>query len=244
MGAPFDFAQGDVGCCGSSQHIDPNSWLSIREDLGVYKQTKGLFLKEVDYEYVSNSAGHWDYAGKVIKAAQEFREIFYAALELRFAIERLCFEYLVLLTYKKRPLSKKEKKLFRPEDILKRIEKEEPYLNKMLPFINEIFRLHGLDSHVEPLDAQWLKTSYGRLNNFLHARKEPLSDDEKQEFFQFVHESWKKLYPYVKTKATIRDMPDHAQAIFDAYAKDEIDLNSVRKRLELSNIPLHLLNPQ
>ncbi len=208
------------------------------------EQTNKLFLKELDIEYVSNSAGHWDYTGKIFKAAQEFREVFYAALELRFAIERLCFEYLVLLTHEKRILSKKEKKLFRPEDILRRIEKEEPFLNKKILFVNEIFRLHGKDSHVEPLDTKWLKMAYGKLNAFLHARKEPLKDEEKQAFFQFVHESWKKLYPYVKIKASIRDMPDHSQAIFDAYAKDEIDLNSVRKRLELSNIPRHLLNPQ
>lgn len=59
----------------------------------------------------------------------------YAALELRNAIERLLFEYLII-PHGKENISKKMEKAYRAVDLKKMIEEVEPELEQKIGFMN------------------------------------------------------------------------------------------------------------
>ena len=94
----------------------------------------------------------------------------YAALELRNAIERLLFEYLVLIHGEK--ISKNLEKEYRADSLSRRIEAVEPELQKKIEYMNLMLRAVDMPLAVVPnLDA--LSNLYGCLNNYLHAWKRP-----------------------------------------------------------------------
>lgn len=93
----------------------------------------------------------------------------YAARELRNAIERLLFEYLVIL-HGSENISTKIEKAYRAVDLTKLIEEVEPELEQKIEFRNLAIRANGgAPAGVPDLDA--LSDLYGCLNNYLHAWK-------------------------------------------------------------------------
>ncbi|GEM_PF-3779198 len=203
-----------------------------------------LVDRKLNLTYDVQAAAHYNRCGELISKAAEVRDFLYAALELRLCIERLCFEYLILLTHRKRSLSKKEMKAYIPKEIFERVMAEMPFFERMVDFINTVFRVDNTGWTMVFPDIAWLQTTHGKLGNYLHLQKEPRSEDEWLVFVDYVRESWQKLRKYVETRASVSDLKPHAQDIFDKYVNGEITKEQMQRMIELSNIPIHLLNPE
>ena len=198
-------------------------------------------LRQIDMNYKIDAESHWFRCKELLDNSTDIRGIFYAALELRFCIERLCFEYLVLLTLHKRELSKSELKLYGPKELFTRIQNDSPYFEKMVDFVNAISKACGKKMHMEIPDVGWLQETHGKLGNYLHAQKEEMAFDQKNKFVDFVHSSCLDIEKYL-TRASIGKLADHAQSIFEKYVAGTITKDQMRKMLEIATIPRHMYN--
>lgn len=199
-------------------------------------------LDRIEFTYIANAKQHWQNCQNLLAKAIHIREVFYAALELRFCIERLCFEYLVLLTFRKRKLSKSERKRYEPKELFSIIKKESPFLDKAVDFVNESFSVYGRSFKMEFPDMDWLQSTHGRLGNYLHAQKKQMTISERKDFCKFVEQTMSKLKVYIEYRAYPGDLNDQGQMILDKYTTGAITRSQMRKMLELSNIPLHMLD--
>lgn len=95
--------------------------------------------------------------------------LYYIALDYRFCIERLLYEYLVLV--KNFQVSKTLQKLYRAYDLSKAIIKAEPNFFKKLEFVNIYMECLGQEGKVIIPDLERLTKIYSGLNKFLHAPK-------------------------------------------------------------------------
>ncbi len=205
---------------------------------------KRFFNNLLDCDYKSTAEMHYLRCGFILERAKHVTEMFWAALELRMCLERLSLEYLVLLTHEKLQLSKKEIKRYQPGDIIPRLLQEAPFFEKTVDFVNAVFKASGHAGEMKFPDLQWSDTTYGRLSNYLHCQRDPLTQEELLKFADFVHTSWKEARVYVVTRANIGKLRPHAEEIFGKYVNDEIDHAQMERMIKLSNIPLHLQNPE
>ena len=198
-------------------------------------------LKQIDLNYEIDATSHWMRCRELLEKATNISQFFYAALELRCCIERLCFEYLVLLTHGKRELSKSELKAYGPKDFFKMIERESPFFDKVVDFINAGFEVDQAGLEMQFPDIKWLQETHGKLGNFLHLQKEEMTNNEKLELVNFVQQAFNETTRYITSaRASISDLQNHAQMIFEKFIAGEITKEEMKRMLELSNIPRHM----
>jgi hypothetical protein len=115
----------------------------------------------------------------------------YAALDLRFFIERLLS--LILSVTSDHELSKRQTKLYRPNDFEREISLEK--LNQLVGCIGDS------DTYFPVLNFSEINEIYGKIGNYLHAPYTKFSEiqDEKSKlaFESVVLSAYKYLEPYV-----------------------------------------------
>jgi hypothetical protein len=198
-------------------------------------------FKQIDLDYEIDAISHWLRCRDLLENATHIRQVFYASLELRICIERLCFEYLVLLTHRKRDLTKNELAAYKPKDLFSKVLRESPLFSKVVDFVNSVFEVDNVSFRMELPDINWLHKTYGQLGDYLHLQREEMTQAKKIQFVRFVTESFHQIEKYL-TRGNISEWPDHAKSIFDKYAAEEITKEQMRKRLEIANIPRHMFN--
>lgn len=102
----------------------------------------------------------------------------YAALEFRCCIERILFEYLVIIS--KNNLSKNIEKLYLSSDLKKTILGIEPEFNSKIDFCNIALEAENIDGEIFQLDLDILNTYYGKLGAYLHSAKRPEDTTENE----------------------------------------------------------------
>jgi len=195
----------------------------------------------VNSEYKITAVDHWSRCRKLLDEATDFSQVLYAALELRFCIERLCFQYLVLLTHRTRDLSKSELKLYEPKKLFQAVYKEAPYFPKLVDVLNANFEVGGASYRVVCPDVDWLQKTHGKLGQYLHAQKEVLSAQERQGVVDFIDCSLQRVYSYLP-QANVSEWQDHTESIFAKYVEGIIDKAQMKRMLEIANIPHHMFN--
>lgn len=111
--------------------------------------------------------------------------LIYAALEYRMCIERILFEYLIVMRTKN--LSKSMEKLYRIHDLRKAILTLEPDFILKIDFTNLCMQAADLPGEIQVPDLNKLDQLYGRLGNYLHAPKKPHKTSADQNW-------WEKLF--------------------------------------------------
>ena len=113
------------------------------------------------------------YFNNALKKLDEFNiakdNLYYIALDYRFCVERLLFEYLALV--KNSQVSKTLQKLYKASDLARAILKAEPNFFKKIEFVNIYLEVFGIKEKVIPPDLEKLTKIYSGLNNYLHAPK-------------------------------------------------------------------------
>ncbi len=195
-----------------------------------------------DWQYESTAERHYVNCLDLVRSPTRFRELIYAALELRMCVERLCFEYLLLLTHKKRELSKRETKLYKPNDLIKKVAEEEPYFDKMAKFADVVLQQQGIVKRVMAPDGKWLIELHGKLGDFLHHRTNIPTNEDMARLIATLEEALPRLKKYITSCGAISNFAPHAQAIFDDYVAGKIDRGQMAKRIEIATLPPYLYN--
>lgn len=120
--------------------------------------------------------------------------LYYAALELRIAIERVLWELMALPKVsegRSTELSKSDVKLYKPKEIWQNIVAQDPLVEKRLAFTRILFEVDPTtlehtsqvipEPNCEPPNVPKLDELYGRIGSYLHAiekRKHFINDSE------------------------------------------------------------------
>jgi hypothetical protein len=200
-------------------------------------------LAKFEFDHDVTAERHYVNCSEIFESAKNIHDLVHAALELRICIERLCFEYLVLLTHKSRELSKKETKAYKPKAILKNVVKEEPHFNKMANFANAVLMQRRAPIRVVAPDSDWLVELHGKLNDYLHLQTEPLKNEEIGRLLSAIKDSLPRLRTYLTSRGKIYNLAEHSRSILDKYVNDEITEEQMKKMIQLADIPDHLFNP-
>jgi len=194
---------------------------------------EGIELLAESAKYKNSAIDHYLYCRELLEGETTTREYFYAALELRFCLERLCFEYLVLLG---RPLSKRERKYYKPKDFLNRLRKEIPHLERHVTFFDAVCEetnISKADRMICP-DADWFQKTYGELGTYLHSIRGDVEQDFISDLVETVQKCYKEIPVYLKGRGNIRNMPPTTLAVYNDYVNGVLDEESMKKRLELT----------
>lgn len=165
----------------------------------------------------------------------------YAALELRNAIERLLFEYLVIIQGSEK-ISKSLEKEYRANSLKKIIETIEPELSKKIKYINLALCTIGKPPMVV-LDLDVLSDLYARLNNYLHAWKRPEKTAQQKDWWSGLWQTLDEIEEilgriYSGTIAHIK-LNEKAMENYEAWKKKELSDEEVVIffRKEFQNLP-------
>ena len=109
---------------------------------------------------------------EIHNATQDKSYLFYAALELRYAIESVLFYYLWIL--RGRHLTKKQRNIWRAKDLRKEILEIDRHFPWRLDFISLLSYMGSEFAQTVKPDFEQLTESWACLGQYLHAQKIPL----------------------------------------------------------------------
>jgi hypothetical protein len=174
-------------------------------------------------------------ASEAMDGYRDSRFIFYAAFELRCAIERLLFEYLVLISSPD-GISRKKENLYSAKDFMAEIERTEPKFIKKLEFINIMLDVFPNSVLIVMPDLGRLKSYYGSTNNLLHAHKRPEDSVSSKQWWARSEHSMREAIAYVsillKAQRGSMRLNDRGLEVFDKWERGELTDEEVRDGLK------------
>lgn len=188
-------------------------------------------------EYPISPIGYWKRHKQNVEehnATQDRRFLFYAALEMRFTIEAILFEYLWAVS--KKDLSKSEQKLYSAKTLKAAILSVDPLFQQKLDFV-DMCSYYGDDfkRFVKP-DLNMLSEVYGLLGAFLHVQKRANHGNRlsKEFWFDFAtvlerpaqHIALVLSAPFITIEFT-----DEGLDLIRSYSSGELSQSDVRERL-------------
>ncbi len=178
-----------------------------------------------------------------LKKLDEFNnakeKLYYIALDYRFCIERLLFEYLALV--KNSQVSKTLQKLYRANDLSKAIIKAEPNFFKKIEFVNIHLECLGIKEKVIPPNLEKLTKIYSGLNNYLHAPKrvdQSIADSKALckfiDLIDFATDTLRELLSHPRGNIQLNDK---GLELFEKFVNDKITKEELIKDIqkELAN---------
>jgi hypothetical protein len=176
----------------------------------------------MDFERYSTSAySYWDRSRRLLNDFEQSRhKLFYAAYELRCAIEAFLYDYLYFL--RDGQLSKALKKLYLAEHLKQAIYDLEPDFEKRIEFNNLVHAAIGLNIIEIPIpDLDMLGSLYGRLGGFMHIQKEAMDSDGSAtrwlELEQLVKETQTFMHDLVHPQKARLELTADGVALFEEF---------------------------
>ena len=160
--------------------------------------------------------------------------LFYAALELRTSIERLIFEYLVLVGADEEKIESMMK-TYRVKDLSRALYETEPEFDKKFEYTNFYLNTVGADFEMLVLDKNKLNYYYGKLGSYLHNFKKPADSTQNQEWWntliQFLEENRAYLYEYFKVPRGFFKMNEIGLELYQLYKDESASKEEIKKRI-------------
>lgn len=223
----------------------PPQIVVLRERPDPMTELPQVDLESLDFEYGISAEYHFFRSQEIIKTAKTYAEVIYASLELRQAIERLAFEYLVLVNnHLKVGLSRPDLKKYLPKDLLRRLGELEPDIDKKIDFMNITLQSCGMNFNMLPPDVPFLVETHGRIGKMLHLQRNNVTKEEQVGFVRWLQDAHLRLRPYILDRGIISKLKPHAEDILSKYLAGEITRDQVQRMLTLSTLPLHLYNQE
>jgi hypothetical protein len=132
----------------------------------------------MDFErYSISTYSYWDRSRQLLNDFEQSRhKLFYAAYELRCAIEAFLYDYLYFLH--DGPLPPNLNKLYLAKRLSKAIHDLEPDFERRIEFNNLVHAAMGLSVIQIPVpDLDHLGSLHGRIGAFMHIQKEAMDSD-------------------------------------------------------------------
>lgn len=203
----------------------------------------GVDYSKINSTYNSTPQEHILQCEKVFNKATSFHDLTYSALEFRISVECLCLQYLWFFTYTKRKLTKTElKRSWVPDKTFKNVLKVEPNIQKHYDVINAILKSNNKRERLKYPDLDWLFTTYGQINDYLHVQKRLLQDEKKFLLYNLLKNAIPKFKDYTVMIARFESTQEHTKDIIEDYIKNKITKSQMELRIHISNIPIHMLN--
>jgi len=160
--------------------------------------------------------------------------LFYATLELRISIERLFFEYLVLVGADEEKIESMMN-VYRIKDLSRAIYETEPEFDRKLEYTNFYLKTIGFDFEVPIPDKNKLNSYYGKLGNYLHNFKKPVNSTQNQEwwdtYIKFIEETRVYLFEFFKVPRGFFKMNEKGLELYQAYKDESIPKEEIKKRI-------------
>jgi len=160
--------------------------------------------------------------------------LLYSALDTRLCIERILFEYLILI--KTQDLPARLERLYSASDLKKAILKEEPVFFKKLEFLNLFVKFLPYEQEIIIPDLELLSQTYGRTNDYLHCPKRPAKTWQNIDWWGPLESSLKQAIPHLLQILSGLmghiDLNPKGMALFEQFASGEITSDEVTKKLE------------
>jgi len=160
--------------------------------------------------------------------------LFYTCLELRICIERLLFEYLVIMSVEEEKINKFMNK-YRVKDISKAIYESEPEFNLKLEYTNFFLKTLGVNFEIPIPNMSKLNSCYGRLGNYLHNFKKPSESVQNQEWWiTFIHlleETREYLSEFLAIPRAFLKMNEKGLKLYEDYKNKSVSLEEIRKKI-------------
>ncbi len=178
-----------------------------------------------------NSESYFQKGFDKLKEFKENRELLYhVALDYRFTIERLLFEYLVLV--KNTDISNNIKKLYRAYDLSKKLLNIEPKFFKKLEFLNIYLECLGAKERIVYPDLDKLTKIYSSLNKYLHAPKTVEDSlDYSKTFYKLAEIIDDATYTLAELLSHPRgsiELNKKGMALFEQFSNEEISEEDVK----------------
>ncbi|MCZ6702182.1 MAG: hypothetical protein O6940_03975 [Ignavibacteria bacterium] len=187
---------------------------------------------------IKNEFNADSYFQKALKKLGEFNNtkeiLYYIALDYRFCIERLLFEYLVLV--KNSQVSITLQKLYRAYDLSKAIMKAEPNFFKKLEFVNIYMGCLGKKEKIIIPDLERLTKIYSGLNKFLHAPKrtdQSIADTKSLgKFIELIDLATDTLGELLSHPRGVIQLNDKGLDLFERFANSKIYKEELIKEIQ------------
>jgi hypothetical protein len=170
--------------------------------------------------YVLTARAYFNRSYKLYpRTAEDNSLLFYCALELRCAIEKVFYEYLSCL--RRNSLSEAESKLWSAKDLKSSVFAVEPDFIEKIDFLNIIYESRDIKYPITLPDVDRLSRDYGRLNGYLHALKAETSDVRNirwwAELRTFIEELHGYAWPYCSQARIRLEFNNVAERLFEDY---------------------------
>ncbi len=189
------------------------------------------FIHQID------ATSHFNRAVICLEKAFTLKEssyLFYSALELRISIERLLFEYLVLVGANEE-IIETMMNTYRVKDLSRAIYETESEFDKKLEYANFYLTTIGADFEIPILDKNKLNYYYGKLGSYLHNFKKPIDSTQNQEWWntliQLLEESRAYLYEYYKMPHGFFKMNEKGLELYEEYKEGNIPKEEIAKKI-------------
>jgi hypothetical protein len=159
-------------------------------------------------------------------------QLLYAALELRFMVERLLRDVLMTVSFK--ALSRRQLDFYRAKDIVAELRRICPDFTLRWEFLTLVYGATGLREPFPSLDLDELVSRYGKLGDFLHAPRAPnwLMDnpDWKERLEVCVTGTYQYLAPYRALFPRAHVFAGHnVEWLFQQFAAGKAEPRQVRR---------------
>jgi len=161
--------------------------------------------------------------------------LFYASLELRICMERLLFEYLVIMKTESEKLDK-FMSLYRIKDLGKAIYEIEPEFDKKIEYTNFYLKIiTGVEFEIPIPNIDILNSLYGKLGNYLHNFKKPEDSVQNQEwwndFIQLIEETREYLAVFFESPRVDFKMNESGLLLYQAFKDKSISQEELKKKI-------------
>jgi len=186
-----------------------------------------------------------DYLRRCLELAEskDLRRLFYAALELRFALERTPFDYLVLMlkaANKDPEKALSQPKKYKPNDVFNLARAVDPEIEMKMRFAALMLRAHRLvPENAAILDPRWLSAAHRDCDRYLHAQKDPEATVEDPEwvagFRAFLTEASATLLSLWRTPAAMpQTLTPAGEAVWEHFKTGNYSDEQIVSMLRLS----------
>ena len=173
-----------------------------------------------------------------LRRAIELREgggrqnLFYAAFELRCALERTLIDYLALLIHPDDPSTLLGPKIYKPKAVMARVREVDPEFEQRLHFTSLLMRAYGRTNSETRFDFDWVCNAHESLDKYLHHQKDPTETVDDEEWMAQLEADvdntrerllsmWRANRTYLK-ESNLQDDPLYQLYKSGKYTDDEI----------------------
>src|ERR1035437_4779656 len=194
-------------------------------------------LRNYNFHHPISASMHYNRAIICLRSAINIPDgsfLFYAALELRISIERLLFEYLVIMNVgdKKLKIYMKE---YRIKNLSNAIYEAESEFDKKLEYTNFYLHTIGIGIQMEIPDMNILNIYYGKLGNYLHSFKKPADTTQNQKwwntFIQLLEETRSYLFEFFRIPRAYFQMNEIGLKLYEEYKNESIPKEEIAKKI-------------